>query len=59
MRFNRGLDSNEIDESELNREKTIQEVQHSQESQLIEVMITKMHWIQFALIVNWIQMKSM
>jgi hypothetical protein len=34
-------------------------VQHCVESQLIEVMKMKMQWIQFGLIVNEIQMKSM
>jgi ATP/ADP translocase len=36
-----------------------QEFQHYSESQLIEVMILKMHPIQFGLIVNLIQMKWM
>jgi hypothetical protein len=36
-----------------------QQFQYCAESQLIEVMILKMHAIQFALIVNLIQMKSM
>jgi hypothetical protein len=36
-----------------------QEFQHCSESQLIEVMILKMHVIQFALIVNLIRMKWM
>jgi DNA-directed RNA polymerase beta' subunit len=35
------------------------EVQHCMESQLIEVMKMKMHTIQFAVIVNLIQTKSM
>jgi hypothetical protein len=38
---------------------TIQQFQLCQESQLIEVMNMKMHWIHFALIVNLIQMKLM
>jgi hypothetical protein len=36
-----------------------QALQHCSESRLIEVMNLKMHPIQFALIVNLIQMKSM
>jgi flagellar biosynthesis/type III secretory pathway chaperone len=36
-----------------------QEFQHCSESRLIEVMIVKMHTIQFGLIVNLIQMKWM
>jgi ATP/ADP translocase len=36
-----------------------QEFQHCSESRLIEVMILKMHTIQFGLIVNLIQMKWM
>jgi hypothetical protein len=36
-----------------------QEFQHCSESRLIEVMIVKMHSIQFGVIVNLIQMKWM
>jgi hypothetical protein len=41
------------------KNKMNQEFQHCSESSLIEVMKMKMHSIQFALIVNLIQMKWM